>query len=75
MQIIKGKTIPLNKTGKWNRIKKYPYENLEISDCFFVPCKKAGYSAAAAARNWGLKHGRKFIARQEGGGIYIWRVS
>lgn len=56
---------------------KYPFPDMEVGDSFVVKnrSKKALESAAAAARAYGARNGKKFSHRTIGKNeIGIWRV-
>jgi len=69
MQI--DKDVPLPKVGKRNHL--YPYRDMEIGDSFFVEGAKIETILNANWR-WGVRLIRKFIARQEEGGVRVWRL-
>ena len=51
--------------------RKYPRENMEIGDSFFVPDEKISNinpPRGGKARNW------KFTRRTEKGGVRVWRI-
>lgn len=66
------KDIPLPKTRQ--KLKKYPWDSMEIGDSFLVP-KTEGKNARASAYASGFKSGRKYASRlQKDGTTRIWRL-
>jgi hypothetical protein len=53
---------------------KYPYKEMEVGDSFFV---SAGGIQNVCNQNYrmGKKLGMSFIARKEGDGVRVWRVT
>ena len=54
--------------------KRYPYKEMEVGDSFFV---EDGGIQNVCNQNYrmGKKLGMSFIARKEGTGVRVWRVS
>lgn len=53
--------------------KKYPFDEMDVGDSFFVPNKKSGAisgSKQIAQRRTGFK----FVCRNVDGGVRVWRV-
>ena len=69
MSIAVESNIPLPS----ERTKRYPYKEMELGECFFVPESKiqlicnANYKAQK-------RTGMKFTARREGNGVRVWRI-
>lgn len=61
--------LPLPKT-----VKKYPHEEMEVGESFFVEGLKMQVVLNA---NWRAqnKTGRRFTARKEASGIRVWRTA
>lgn len=53
---------------------KYSYKTLDLEQWIFVAGQLANGSAAACARIWGRKAGRRFMAKSSDEGVYIFRV-
>ena len=69
IRVEKGVALPLARVDR-----KYPHEEMEVGDSFFLE----GISMQVVLNaNWraGKKLGWKFVARKEGGGIRVWRVT
>ena len=72
------KDIPIPHSRLTGNRKKYPFENMEIGDSFFVQVvnifekRKRASSIIACARR---ELPKKFISRQVDGGVRIWRIS
>lgn len=67
--------VPQARSG---RRSKYPFAQMEVGECFYVPAKevKSPNVLAASARQWARRNGRcwKFVARQVDDMVGIWRV-
>jgi hypothetical protein len=67
--------VPASRSG---RRAKYPFADMEVGDCFYVPASEAKSPnvLAAAARQWAKRNGKswKFAARETAGMVGIWRV-
>lgn len=70
IEIDKGVSIPAGKRGS-----KYPWENMEVGDSFFVPCEgKHKRSVGTYGASRGKRDGRKYRILALEGGVRIWRV-
>lgn len=70
IKIDKGVPLP---EPKLQRFKKYPWSGMEVGDSFFVPGPvKPAHVQLATIANQRLKP-KRFVARQENGGIRVWR--
>jgi len=69
--IEKGIEIPEVHRG---RPEKYPWAQMEIGDCFFVPENTSKHTTSVAYFA-GKRHDMKFSARTVAGGSRIWRVA
>lgn len=68
MQIEKGLTMPVIRERR-----RYPYREMEVGDSFWV--SEVGLQVMMNTNyRWGKKLGMRFIAREEGGGVRIWRI-
>jgi hypothetical protein len=67
--------VPASRSG---RRAKYPFADMKVGDCFYVPAleAKSPNVLAAAARQWAKRNGKswKFAARETAGMVGIWRV-
>jgi hypothetical protein len=55
---------------------KYPFDRLEVGDCFIVPNSEANPPALYSASYAASKHlGMKFTVRKTPEGYGVWRVS
>ena len=67
--------LPEKRSG---RAAKYPFPQMAVGDCFYVPASKVKSPnvLAAAARQWAKRNKKdcKFAAREEGDMVGIWRV-
>lgn len=53
---------------------KYPFNDLEVGDSFFVPnARRANLYSLASLR--GKQLHRRFITKAEAGGVRVWRVA
>ena len=66
------KNVPIP-PDRLSRGRKYPWDELEVGDSFFVEGKKFEPLRVSAAQI-GKAKARKFIARQVDGGVRVWRV-
>lgn len=57
---------------------KYPFANMEVGDCFYVPARdiRSANVLASSARQWAHRNGKdwKFATRVVGDMVGIWRV-
>lgn len=52
---------------------KYPYEQLELGDSFFIAEGELSRLCNANYREW-RRSGKKFTARKIDGGVRVWRI-
>lgn len=76
-KVEKGIAIPLRAHGGRRACSKYPLDQMEVGDSYFVSCatRKDRVSAASAAHKWGKANKRIFTSRSVEGGLRIWLVS
>lgn len=60
--------------------RKYPFEDMEITDSFFVECEPEEAGATAnrlrnAAHRFSLSSPSKFSIRHVPGGVRVWRIA
>lgn len=67
-EIEKNVPVPAAKKAR-----KYPFDQLEIGDSLFFHGEKYHSRPRDAARIYGRRTGKKFMARCVEGGIRIWR--
>lgn len=71
-EIESGKPIPPDPR------KKYPFDQMEVGDSFFVPLgdneQRVKKTVSNCARSFGKRVGQRFSIRSDGDGIRIWRV-
>ena len=67
------KNVPLVQKNGAGRKPKYPLRQMEVGDSFVVPGGNVK-SMRSAMRFAELRHGRKFKAQQQEGGVRVWRV-
>lgn len=67
-EIEKDVPLPTIKHGK-----KYPWEQMDVGDSFFVPEVKQSLMGTNAAHNTRMT-GRRYTTRKENGGVRVWRV-
>ena len=70
-KIESGIPIPGGRRQAHN--KKYPWNELDVGQSFFVPGVAANNFASQASRA-GKTYGRRFVVRSMDGGIRVWRV-
>lgn len=72
--VEKGIPIPEEKRGgKRYRVSKYPWEQMEIGDSFFIPgCDTQQFSSRISVAQ--LRTGYTFTARTAPEGVRIWRT-
>ena len=73
MTVKIDKGIPVPPRGN-NRSTKYPYQQLEIGDSFYVKGKTAA-KFSASAYTQARKHGIKLTVRNEKDGVRVWRTA
>jgi len=69
-------TIKIDKNVAAPEVKKrlsYPYADMEVGESFFVKDKKMNLMCTLNYR-WSKRLNRKFICRNEGDGIRVWRI-
>jgi len=67
--------VPLITTTKASqKYARYPFEQMEVGDSFFVPDDKDERAAAEHAHNYAKMRSCKFSTRKVPGGRRIWRV-
>jgi len=71
MYIIEKK-IPMPKSDR-GRPYKYPFEQMEVGDSFFVP-KDEAEKARNSALQYARREGKIFHTRKENDGARIWRT-
>ena len=64
------KNIPI---PTFKKTLKYPFEEMQVGDSFFVKDVKRN-NLSITARKYGSKTGRKFLVREVEGGVRCWRV-
>jgi hypothetical protein len=52
---------------------KYPWDELDIEESFFVRDGNAG-TISTSARNYAKKNGVRFVVRKVEGGVRVWRT-
>ena len=61
------------------RPSKYPFSQLKVGDCFYVPLGqlKSQNALASAARQWAKRNSKdwKFVTRVVGRQVGLWRVA
>ena len=61
------------------RSSKYPFSEMEIGDCFYVPLAHVSSprDLASAAKDWAKSNGSnwKFVVREADDQLGVWRVS
>lgn len=68
-----SKMVPLpNESGSGEGVARYPFEEMEIGDSFFVS-HSLGESVKAAYCSYGKRHNKKFVSRRVGNGRRVWR--
>jgi len=68
MKIEKGVDVPSER----KRL-SYPYAQMDVGDSFFIK-DVALQTICNANYRYGSKHGVKFTARKQDGGIRVWRI-
>lgn len=77
-KIEKGKPVPERSIRA-----KYPFDQMEVGDSIFVQLRgekdnlmKLQTSVNGNSRDWALrkKNDHKFVTKQEGKGVRIWRI-
>ena len=68
--IIIEKNIPISNDG---RLCKYPFDQMEVGDSFFVP-KDEAEKARSSAWKYAKRKGMRFETRKEKDGARIWRT-
>ena len=71
MNIVKNVPLPESR----NSGSKYPFNEMEIGDSVFLLGGSHKCKETDAAKKVGRRHGKKFVIRNEGDGIRIWRVA
>tara|TARA_R110000868_G_scaffold323777_1_gene584696 strand:+ start:759 stop:971 length:213 start_codon:yes stop_codon:yes gene_type:complete len=56
------------------RARKYPFLEMNFGDSIHFEEEKVNGRAYRAAMSTGTRHGMKFTARRENGGLRIWRT-
>lgn len=51
---------------------KYPFGDMEVGDSFYAKMKRNTVASAASVH--GKRSGMKFIVRNEGDGVRVWRT-
>jgi hypothetical protein len=80
IKLDKGVPIPPRTRGHGPH-RKFPWEEMEIGDSFFVPKKGKHYPQTdVSAKSYVKRHlatmaGKKFAARRNSEGVRIWRVA
>jgi hypothetical protein len=76
MKIEKNIEIPED-SGHAGRPLIYQWGKMEIGDSsFFDGCKSTNDSKQySAAKSWGRNNNAKFVGRNEGDGVRVWRIS
>lgn len=71
-RIEKGIPMPTTARECW-----HPFGEMEIGDCVFIPVKpgRGFLKIRNAAHEFGRKHQRKFIVREQSGGARVWRAA
>ncbi len=64
------KGIPVPEMGEAS---KYPFSQMEIGDSFLIPNKKTSQTGYMTNK-YALKYGRKFVSRQVGNDVRVWRT-
>lgn len=69
------KNIPVSKAKEGNGKSKirYPFDELEVGDSFFVDDKNVN-KISAAARNWAKRNMKKVVVRNWNNGVRVWRT-
>lgn len=71
--IEKGVEIPkITRVGSGGNNRKYPWNEMEIGDSFFVPganARQFGTTSQASKRT-----GKRFTMRTVEGGVRVWRI-
>lgn len=61
------------------RRSKYPFAEMKVGDCFYIPLKQVNSqnAVASAARQWTKRNSKdwKFVSRVVGDRIGLWRVA
>lgn len=70
------KSIPIPE-ARGRRAKKYPFEQMEVGDSFFVPLEEGKSPSAIHASIATAKHrlGINLTTAREEGGIRVWRIA
>lgn len=78
MEIKQNVAVPdraESSAAKTGRPAKYPFADMAVGDSVFIPGDtRSSLNARSSALKFGTRSGRRFITREEPGGIRIWRV-
>jgi hypothetical protein len=67
--------IPLPKESKGGVPLMYPFDNMEVNQCFIMIGSIKKYnSVRVSADSYGKRHGMKFIVRKIRSKITVWRT-
>ena len=76
--IQKGVPMPRHVRGVWPKGSggklTYPFDQLEVTDCIFIPKEHPWRSIYTSATQYGIRHGWRFERRTMADGMRIWRV-
>lgn len=70
-KIEKGIPVPSHRGAP----SKYPWEQMEVGDSFFVPAEDTTKNFGSLARTSGKRMGAKFTSRKLDGGWRVWRIA
>jgi hypothetical protein len=65
--------VPASGYDDRGRPRKYPFNEMKPGDSFLVSTKEK--QICSSARQYGSRHGWKFVARRVEGGYRCWRIS
>lgn len=67
--------VPMPNTDTNGKRSKYPFQDMQVGDSFFIAGGKSA-GLAATARNWAVRNRvqHRFLVRTVEGGVRVWRV-
>jgi hypothetical protein len=54
---------------------KYPFKTMQVGESFFVEGEENAKRMHSTVYNYGVRYGKKFVARKVEGGVRVWRMA